>query len=43
MPLALESFCRLCGIDARPVGVCDAPDPGAFAPLVGIRRCIFDH
>jgi hypothetical protein len=43
MSMTLESFCAETGIGARPIGVYDAPDPELFAPLVRLRRCIFDH
>lgn len=43
MTLNLQQLCRLMDIDTRPVGVYDAPDPTAFAPLVSLKRCVFDH
>jgi hypothetical protein len=43
MSLNLKELCRLMEIDTRPIGVYDAPDPTPFAPLVGLKRCVFDH
>jgi hypothetical protein len=43
MTMALEAFCAAADLDARPVGVYDAPEPERFAPLVPLRRCLFDH
>jgi hypothetical protein len=43
MTLNLQELCRLMDIDTVPLGVYDAPDPTAFAPLVSLKRCIFDH
>jgi hypothetical protein len=43
MTLTLEAFCAAAGLDTRPVGLYDAPDPERFAPLVPLRRCLFDH
>ena len=43
MSLNLEELCRLMEIDTRPIGVYDAPEPAAFAPVVSLRRCVFDH
>lgn len=42
MAMELNALCELMGIDTRPVGVYDAPDPGPFAPLASPGRCIFD-
>lgn len=43
MTLTLTSLCAAAGITTRPIGVYDAPDPEPFAPLVPLKRCIFDH
>lgn len=43
MTLNLQELCELMDIDTAPVGVYDAPDSAAFAPLVSSKRCIFDH
>ena len=43
MTLTLEAFCAAADLDARPVGLYDAPDPEPFAPLVALRRCLYDH
>jgi hypothetical protein len=43
MAMTLEALCRVMEIATRPVGVYDAPDPAAFAPLVPLQRCIFEH
>lgn len=43
MTLTLDSLCEAMGIDTRPVGIYDAPDPRAFEPIVPLRRCLFDH
>lgn len=40
--MKIDKLCEVMGIDTRPVGVYDAPDPSEFAPLVDIKRCIFD-
>jgi len=43
MPMTLEALCDRMEIDLRPVGVYDAPDPSLFAPVVKLKRCLFDH
>ena len=43
MTLTLSSLCDAIGIKTLPIGVYDAPDPGLFAPLVPLKRCIFEH
>ncbi len=43
MTLTLEAFCAAAGLDTQPVGLYDAPEPERFAPLVSLRRCLFDH
>jgi len=43
MTLTLEAFCAAAHLDARPVGLYDAPEAQPFAPWVPLRRCLFDH
>jgi hypothetical protein len=43
MSMTLNSFCHEVEIKTLPIGVYDAPDPEIFAPLVPLKRCIFDH
>jgi len=43
MTLTLEAFCAAASLDAQPVGLYDAPEPERFAPLLPLRRCLFDH
>jgi len=43
MTLTLEALCAAADLDARPVGLYDAPEPERFAPVVSLRRCLFDH
>jgi hypothetical protein len=43
MTLTLDSLCTAMGIDTRPVGIYDAPDPARFAPTIPLQRCLFDH
>ncbi len=43
MAMTVDMLCEAVGIDTHPLGVYDAPDPDCFAPLVPLKRCIFDH
>ncbi len=43
MTMTLAKLCEELGIETVPVGVYDAPNPEAFAPLVTLKRCLFDH
>ncbi len=42
MSMKLDELCDVIGIDTRPIAIYDAPDPDKFAPLVDIKRCIFE-